>query len=327
MPDAAGNPYFLEGHKVAIFGRNLDLVAGQQSMSAFKNNIDFEDNFSEAGDRFTDDLMGTTRMNEVSQDIRPTPGKRLEKKRRLGFFKGFDNGLWIGTREKAEQLVDPTNGNVIAMSEAREIEIDEAVKRALYDKHYYTDQNGDIATSVFPVSRKIAKNDWKYYKGQADGGSAPTGDAGLTTAKLRNLKVRMSKDKVRQATSGRLCLAVEQEDLEYLATSIEISSRDYNPDQQLIGQARKLADGEIDEMMGIVFVRASSGWAPETDAGVFKLAAWHEKLIKVKRRPLINTRVTERADYSYRWHAFHEDQVGHLRRQDEGIVHIEVARP
>ncbi len=301
----------LEGHKVIIFARNVDLI-GQQRDSRLVSHVNADMAFTESGDRYTDELMGLSDPEEVLNDIRPTPGGTVSKSRRIGFFKTFNDGKWVGTREKAEQLVDPTNPTVMAMGYGRERRRDKTIAKAMYDPSYGTDSDGDIVTTAFPSSQIIAVNDWTYYKGRADGGSAPTGDSVLTVPKLRKARVIASKAQL----MGQWCVGVEEEDLQNLLTSVEVASTDYN-------QVRALVDGERDTYMGFKFVRGEAGtWNYNSGTTAATLPVWNQDNILYKERPLVGTRVQERADMSYRWHAFYEGQDSWLRREDKGVIHI-----
>jgi len=313
MPETAAEINRLEGHKVMIFARNVDLV-GQQKMSRFVNHVDADLSFMESGDRYTDELMGTSDPVEVLQDVRPTPGGEVDKFRRIGFFKTFEDGKWIGTREKAEQLVDPTNPVVRAMGAGRERRRDATILKSFYNPQYVMDKNGDPIKKNFPTSRVIAVDDWTYYKGKADGdATAPTSDTGLTVAKLRSASVMRAAGKL---DGGEWCVGVEEADLQHLLTSIETSSKDYEG-------ALRLLDGDTDKFKSWTFVRAETDALKyDSDTTTATIPFWNSEQILYKERPLVGTRVQERPDMSYRWHAFYEAQDSWMRRQDVGVGHI-----
>lgn len=301
----------LEGHKVIQFAKNVDLVP-QQRKNRLVAHVDADMAWMEKGDRYTDETMGLSDPVEVLDDIRPTPGGVIEKGRRWAFFKTYDDGKWVGTREKAEQLVDPTNPTVIAMGAGRERRRDSTIMKGFFADAWQTDKNGDPQKTTFPNSQVIAVDDWTYWKGKADGGgTAPTGGSPLTVAKLRKAKVMASKFLVEDFT-GYWCIGVEEEDLQNLLTSIEVASRDYNVIQALV-------DGERDMYQGFKFVKLDPGRVTKSGNN-YELPLWHSSNIKYKERPLTNTRITERADMAYRWHAFYEAQDSVLRRFDKGVI-------
>ncbi|MEQ9436029.1 phage capsid protein [Hyphomonas sp.] len=303
-------PSSLEGHKVIIFARNVDLV-GQQETSRLVNHVSADLAFMESGDRYTDELMGTSDPSPVLNDIRPTPGGTITKSRRFAFFQTFDDGKWVGTREKAEQLVDPTNPTVRAMGFGRERRRDRTIMNAFFDPSYENDADGKISVTALPSTNVVAVDDWTYFKGKADAGAtAPTADAGLTVPKLRKAKVLASKAQLK----GEWCIAYEEEDLQNLLTSVEVGSSDYN-------KVNALIDGERTRYMGFNFVQVESGACP-VSASVGKLPFWNKENILYKERPLVTTRVQERPDMSYRWHAFYEAQDSWLRSEDKGVGSI-----
>ncbi len=319
MADTPAAENRLEGHKVMIFARNVDLVP-QQKRSRLVNHVDADLSFMESGDRYTDELMGTSDPNEVIEDIRPTPGGEISKHRRIGFFKTYEDGKWIGTREKAEQLVDPTNPTVRAMGAGRERRRDATIIKGIFAPVFQNDKDGDPVKKSLPSSQIIAVDEWGKYKGKADGDTtAPTGASCLTVPKLRAARVLASKFDLADM-GGEWCIGVEEEDLQNLLTSVEVSSQDYNP-------LRALVDGERDVFNGFRFVRLDSGRVPYTAASTTaELPLWNDQNILYKERPLVSTRVQERADMAYRWHAFYEAQDSVLRRHDSGVIKMLVKR-
>lgn len=309
----------LEGHKVAIFARNVDLVP-QQKKSRLVMHVDADMAFSEHGDRFTDETMGLADPQDVLEDIRPTPGGTIEKGRRIGFFRSYDDGRWVGTREKAEQLVDPTNPTVMAMGAGRERRRDKTIMSSFYDAAWQMDAKGEPSKVSLPASQIIAVDDWTYWKGKADGGgTAPTGASPLTVPKLRKAKVIAAKHII-EDFGGEWCIGYEEEDLQNLLTSVEVSSTDYNA-------VRALVDGERTHFGGFKWVYLDPGRAKYVAASTTAtLPVWHSGNIKYKERPLVNTRIQERADMSYRWHAFYEAQDSWLRRFDTGVMNMLVKR-
>jgi len=305
----------LEGHKVAIFARNIDLVP-QQKKSRLLSHVDADTAYSEHGDRWMDDTMGLSDPQEVMQDVRPTPGGEIDKFRRFAFFSTYDDGKWVGTREKAEQLVDPTNKTVMAMGAGRERRRDKKIMSAMYDSMWVNDENGTPGLVDLPSSQVVAVNDWTFFKGKADGGgTAPTEDAGLTVPKLRKAKV-IASNHIIDDMGGEWCIAYEEEDLQNLLTSVEVASADYN-------KVLALIDGEIDLYKGFRWVKVDNGRCKYNAATTTAtLPIWHTGNIQYKERPLVTTRVGERPDYSYRWHAFYEAQDSVLRRFDTGVIHV-----
>ena len=51
--------------------------------------------------------------------------------------------------------------------------------------------------------------------------------------------------------------------------------------------------------------------------------AFHKRAVMYRARPIESTRVTQRADKSYRWYAFYEAEHGGVRRYDGGVVEVD----
>ena len=312
MPDDNGNSLFLEPHKVTIFGKNLDLVP-QQKRSRLVNHVEADLAFMEKGDRYTDETMGTSEPQDVLQDIRPTPGGKIDKFRRLGFFKGRDDGKFVGTLEKAEQLVDPTNPTVRAMGMGRERKRDRDIIDGILGSAWEVGKDGDPTKKTFPTAQQVAVNDWDFWKGKADGGGTkPTGAAGLSVPKLRKAKTLLDGSNIDDM--GQPCIAYEEEDLQNILTSLEAGSRDYD-------HAQRIENGESNSWKGLTWVKVNKGVLPVA-SNVATLPIWYPGNIYYKERPLVTLRVNERADMSYRWHAFYEYYMSVLRRFDVGVVKV-----
>lgn len=306
----------LEGHKVIAFAKNVDLVP-QQKKSRLVMHVDADMAWTEPGDRYTDEQMGLSDPVEVLEDYGDTPGGVISKHRRIGFFKTYEDGKWIGTREKAEQLVDPTNPTVQAMGAGRERRRDKTIIKGFFDPAWEMDKDGDPVKKNFPAGQIVAVNDWTYWKGKADGsGSAPSSDSPLTVAKLRKARVMRSKSELDEMGLGYWCIGYEEEDLQNLLTSVEVSSTDYNA-------VRALIDGERDVYQGFKWIPLNAGRLPYSAANTTaEIPVWHTHSLKYKERPLTSTRIQERADKRYRWHAYYESQDSVLRRDDKAVIKI-----
>jgi hypothetical protein len=223
----------------------------------------------------------------------------------------------VGTRAKAEQLVDPTNPTVMAMGAGRERRRDRTILTGFFATAYYTDAEGEIKGLAFPAAQKIAVNDWKYYKGLADGAATPTGDAPLTVAKLRNAAQLLDASNLED--KGTPKIACEKRDIMSLLTSEEISSKDY-------AVVNALYNGEVNHFMGFDFVVVNQGRIALDGSSNALLPVWFPQVIKYKERPLVTTRIVERADKSFRWYAYYEAQDSCLRSEDAGVVQIAAKR-
>lgn len=302
----------LEGHKVIAFARNVDLI-GQQRKSRLVMHVDADMSYLESGDRYTDEMMGTSDPTLVFSDDGDTPEKKVDKYRRWAQFQTFEDSNKVGTREKAEQLVDPTNPTIMAMGAGRERRRDSAIIEGMFATAYYTNSSGVITALPFPSGQAIQVNDWTYWKGKADGTTTPTGNSGLTVPKLRAASIKIDDSNIEY--DGNPVIAVEKRDLMYLLTSTEVASSEYN-------LVNALYNGEINHFMGFDFVRVNRNRLLTDGSGYGRIPVWIPSQIAYKERPLVTTRVTERSDKRYRWYAYYEGQDSVLRRQDSAVVEI-----
>lgn len=327
MPEANS----LEQHKVIAFGRNLDLVAQQRKNRTIAN-VMADMNFSEPGDRFTDELMGEAEPSEMISDAQETPLGTVDKKRRIAFFKTFHDGRRITNREKAEQLVDPTNSVVMAMAAGRErLRDKQVITRGLFEPAWeINEESGEPAQVAFPAARQIAYNSQKFYKGLADGETGPGSPVTvLNPDKLRQAKVLLNKSNFHEMDGGQPIIFVEEEDLQALVTSAEIYDR-HNVTVNMAA-LRSVENGDTDSALGFKFVKVASGLLPKASSSTrFWVPVYYRSALMYKERPLVggpgNVRISERNDRSYAWQAYWQSQHGVLRREDAAVCHIEVTR-
>lgn len=312
MPSNTDDNNRLEGHKVIAFARNLELVA-QQMLNRLTPHVTSDMNYSEKGDRYTSERLGSIEVQPVTQALRDSPGNLLDKLRRWAFFAGYECGAFIETKDKVEQLVDPTNGTVRTLAAARERRHDSKIASSFFADSYATNANGEIKSTAFPSGQIIAVNDWTYTKGKADGGAAGSGNICLTPAKVRKAKVLISKSNIMLTAPPKLM--VEEEDMQNMLTSIEVTSRDYV-------QVQALVNGETNMFGGFEFVKVNSGVVPQLSSTTWGLPAWIPSEMTFKRRPLTNQFTVQRFDKAGAWYTYFEEQDSCLREQDGGVVQI-----
>lgn len=322
----------LEAGKVIAFARNIELV-GQSRKSRLVSHVMADMAYTEPGDRFTDELMGLSEPQDCLGDIEPTPGEVVEQYRRVHFFKTYNDGKWVGTRDKAEKLVDPTNSTVQAMGAGRERRRDITIIGApgkmggLFGDAWQTDENGDQEKIAFPGANKIAYNFNGLWLGKADGAAAPgAAPTVLTPQKMRQAKIILDKSEYAEMDNDLPIIAVEETDLQNLQTSAEMNNKDYTSHDLL--QIERLVAGDISVFKGFRFVKVRNSLLPKVpgQSDRWYVPVWFKSAMLYKERPLVTTRVTERADYKYRWHAYYEAQDACMRREDAAVCWIEVTR-
>lgn len=295
----------LEEHKVVAYARNVVLL-GQQSNVRVANAVDNDFEFSEPGKTFTAEFAGERTLRKVTERFQKSPNNIQTRIRRVGHFAAYDDGEVLEDRDQAEALVNMSNPVTRSMGTALGRNRDDVVIAAALGTAY-EGENGTTAKTL-PAAQKIAKNDWSFHHGAADGDAAPTGDAPLTPAKVRNAKNILDKSQIEGARS----LLVNSDQLNLMLTSKEITNADY-------GMIAKIMDGEINRWLGFDWIVTERlPFASSTR----KCIAMIGSTVQYRARTLKNTRVTERPDLSYQWYAYMRVQHGAVRGQDEGVVEI-----
>jgi hypothetical protein len=304
---------------VAAWGRTLDLV-GQQMTSHLANHVTADLAFSEKGDRVTDELAGLSEPQEVFHDWADSPEGQVPQFRRFAFYRTWNDGKFVGAREQAEKLVNPTSAVTQAMAGGKMRKRDEMIVDVLFKPANEANPDGTVQSKAFPSARVLGVAEKRFFKGKADGDTAPA-DANvrtLTPAKLRAARLKLVNSKIKSMAKPKI--AVEQEDIENMATSIETTSKDYIT-------AMKLADGEATSGFGFDWCFVDADTLPRNaDGSLAFVPAWLKEQVLYRERMLVGSKIVQREDKMFRWYAYHEWQTSGLRRQDGGVVHITVER-
>lgn len=324
MPEFPDEINRFEPGVVAAWGRTLDLI-GQQRKSNLAAHVDADLGYSESGDRMTDELAGLSEPQEVLHDWADSPDGHIEQYRRFAFFRTWNDGKFVGTREKAEKLVNPTNATTMAMGAGKARLRDQRIIDVLHAAANEALEDGSVQSVALPSSQIVAINENTYFKGKADGAAAPTAVTALSPAKLRRAKVLLDASQLESAEFPKI--AVEETDLQNMATSLEIISRDYASFQPDFTKANALAQGDTTHAFGFDFVKVAPGTLRRNAAGnQATCPIWLKENIQYKERQLVSSQIVQRPDKMFRWYAYHEWQTSGLRRQDKGVVHVLVSR-
>lgn len=318
----------LEPGKVMMFAKNIQHV-GQQKQNRLIPYVDADLAFTEKGDRFTDETFGLSDPVDSLTDWADSPEGQVPQYRRIAFGKMYHDGKFVGAREDAEKLISPKASTTMAMAFGRERRRDEViVNRGIFAPSMLEiDANGDYQVSTFPTANIVAVNDVQFYKGKADGVAAPaTPGAGaplrnLTPAKIRKAK-KLLADGKDDAMGRKPVVLYDEEILMNLLTSDELTDADY-------ATLKRLENGEIGvSWMGCDWAKVDPGTLPLVPGQTTQwyTAMYLPSYIAYKDRPLVNTKVVERADKSFNWYAYYRAQDFILRRRDSAFVWIALER-
>lgn len=240
----------------------------------------------------------------------------------------YHDGKYVGEREDAEKLISPKNPTVEAMAYGRERRRDEViVKRGIFNASMLEiNQAGDYQTVSFPAANIVAVDDIAFYRGKADGATAPSAPAAgeglrlLTPAKIRKAK-KLLADGKDDAMGQMPVVLYEETDLLGILTSQELTDAD-------LTMVKRLESGEINTWMGCKWVKVDPGVLPLVSGQTTRwyTAMFLPKYLAYKDRPLVRTRITERADKSFNWYAYYRAQDFVLRRRDSAFIWIDIER-
>lgn len=317
------------------FANTLNLVA-QQRKSRATVGVMADLGYTEKGVAFTDELLDKFEAEDFNGDIAPSPINEGSQKRREMRFRSFSVDRMIGTREKAEKLVDPTNATMLALGAALQRKRDKNIIGTvggiggIFGDQYEVDADDDITRISFPASQIVAVNENKYFKGLADGVAAPTAPTVLSRQKMSAARILLDGSFYGEIDQGMPTVFLEQKDIEAFATSEETLNRDYNASNDEIKRFRnEIGRDSVSMYDGMMFVKVAQGSLPLVpgQAAQWYVPIFYKSAILYKERPLVETRVEARQEYRYRWWAYYEAQHATLRREDKAVVWAIVTRP
>lgn len=297
------------------FRSNLNMVP-QETDSVYLPHIDYDLSYSEPGKLFNFDSIGTSDPKDIDTVVPDSPEGLLEMSRRVGRMKGFHDGKFIESIQKVHQLQDPTDKVMASMRAGKFRKYDARVRDSFFADGLVGEHGEN--TVAFPSSDKIVGVQSRKFLHALEKTSLPeSGDLPLTLGKIRTARGIIRKTKLHKVLKGRIKLAVREDDISQLLTTIPVSSADYKIAQQL-------QDGEITHAWDIDFVMDEDVNLKAGSSTTYILPMWVDKAIVLKAREIHAATITPRADKSMRPWAYYENEAGACRGWDEGVAGIEV---
>ena len=312
----------IDSHKIIAYGQNVWVASSRASM-LMSCVMPATNPAAKKGTSWTDDGYSRADAPEnVTNEFEAQNSKRLNRGRRVGTWDHKFFSHMVGKKEMAEQLTDPTNPTVMAQAEAAGLFYDQRILGLITGGATEAVNDNPLdplnpvlhsfQTVAFPTGRTIAVDDWDYYRGLADGqAAAPTGPSGLTLPKIRKAKTLLANRRFR----GEICMAVSDNDVEHLKTSIEGSSRDYE-------RLEELSTEDMFKFHGIKFIKVHPDAQVGYGTATAQCPVWVKDSIIFDRRNLVDARVHERADMHYNYEAYWRFQTTGLRRDDLSVANI-----
>lgn len=302
-------------HYIPGFKANLELMP-QQTKSRLIQLVDADLGHTDTGKMFNADDVDVDDPKDIESRIPATPLGEADHSRRVGFFKGFHDARQIETLEKVRMLSDPANKIMAGMMAKKWKKHDQLIIKTL-DGPSYNGENGTDVQS-FPSSQIIAASDRAFLHGAEVGQLAASGALPITVGKIISAGVMLDEAEIEDdddPTGMERFIVWSARQRGALLANTAATSADYNT-------VKALAAGTITEAFGFRFVR--SELLPKASS-VRRCFAFVRKAIHFKNRPIMNAKIDQRADLSYRWQAYYETEHGALRRYDKGVVAIDCA--
>lgn len=291
-------------HYTPGFIANLNLAPGQNE-ARLVNCVMADLAYTKEGKMFNADDIG---QDDDEVDIigkAPlSPESFADHKRRVGFFKARGKGRFLESLEVVRMLQDPTNTVMAGIMSTKKRATDDTIIAGL-NAAANEGENG-LTSVAFPAAQVIDKADRSFLH---DAEVVPgSGDLPLTVGKIIKAKIMLDQSEI----EGERYMAVTSTQLGNLLSSTPVTSGDYNT-------IKALNDGKTADFMGFKFVRSERLPVASNIRNCF---AWVRDAVVYKERPIVNARIEQRADRSFRWYAYYEVERGMLRRYDTGVVQI-----
>lgn len=297
------------------FSANLQLMP-QVKNSRLIQCVEADLGYSNEGKMFNADDLDDDDPVDIESRFPATPHGEAIHFRRVGFFKGFHKANLVESLEKVRMLEDPSTTIMQAMMAKKWKKHDQKIIET-FDGPSYNGENGETVTA-FPSDQIIAAADRSFLHAAEASVVAASGALPLTVGKLIYAGVKLDEAEIdtdEGGTGGQRFFAWSARQKGALLASTPATSSDYNT-------VKALVNGQINEAFGFTFVR--SELLPKASS-VRRCYAWVKKAIHFKNRPIMNAKIDQRADLSYRWQAYYETEHGALRRYDKGVVAIDCA--
>jgi hypothetical protein len=295
------------------FRANLELMP-QVKNSRLIQCVDADLGHTGEGKMFNADDVDVDDPKDIESRFPETPRGEADHSRRVGFFKGFHDARQIETLEKVRMLENPANKIMSGMMAKKWKKHDQLIIQT-FDGPSYNGENGtDIQT--FPSSQIIAAADRTFLHDAEV--VAASGALPLTVGKLIYTGVMLDEAEIdtdEGGNGGERFFAWSARQKGQLLASTPATSSDYST-------VKALAAGTINQAFGFTFVRLEL--LPKA-AGVRRCYGWVKKAVHFKNRPIMEAKLDQRADLSYRWQAYYETEHGALRRYDKGVVAVDCA--
>lgn len=297
------------------FRANLNMVP-QVTESVYLPHIDSDLAYGVEGKLFNFDSIGTSDPKDVDTVVPDSPEGLLEMTRRVGRLKGFHDGKFIESIQKVHQLQDPTNMVMASMRAGKHRKLDSKVRDAFFAPALIG-EHGENSVN-FPSGKVVGVQSRKFLHA-AEGTALPaSGDLPLTLGKIITARGIIRKTNIMKLLQGgRIKLAVREDDISQLLTTIPATSGDYT-------MAKRIESGEINSAWGVDFVFDNDVNLKAGSTDTFILPMWVDKSMKLVAREIHTATITPRGDKSMRPYAYYETEAGACRGWDEAVAGIEV---
>jgi len=307
---------------VRQFAANFNLLA-QQRQSRLERFISDKET-GVVGDSFTAERIAGAEANDVTTRHGDTPIQDQVQSRRIGFMQDADWGELIDKLDKVKLLADPTSQTVANCIAALNRKKDKVIINAALGSAA-AGVNG-ASSIALPAAQQIAN-----------------GGTGLTLAKLRTTKKTldnaeqndeaffemMGQQQAQEQPYGNYAnagyvLVCTADQIDNLLGDSTITSADYN-------SVKALVSGTINTFMGFYFVRlpktdtAGNNMLPRVAATTVRSCfAFSPRAMKYGTGVEPSARIAERADKKFSWQVYGQVSVGAVRKEDAGVVQIDV---
>jgi len=292
-----------ETYRVA-FESNLRIDSSQKT-SRLSQCVDAEFNYADNGDRFTFDYVGDSDPEEMTDRFGDLPEGDIDERRRVGYFKPYDDGKRLGAKyDQARQVADPANKKVMAMKRGLARLHDARILSAIVGDAY-TGRDGTSSVAL-PDAQKIAVDSHKY-------DSSGSGNAPLTASKVYEAKVAFDTAEV----EGDRWMIAKSDQIAWLLQDPKLASADYNT-------VKALVKGEIDEWAGFKWQRYErmglySGGTHQRAVAVCK------ESVQYRSRVLFAPDAWLRRDKKPHWYGYYQIDTAGCRGEDIGVLEIACA--
>lgn len=282
--------------------RDTLVLLSQQTGSRLRRAVMTEGGTIDGSTVWFDQVGGIT-ANRITSRNTDTPISNIPHRRRRIDMAPYNAADLIDKADKVRMVADPTNIYAKAINSALQRQIDDLIINAFFA----TAQTGQDGTTqvTFPSANQVAVNSWKFGVGSVN--------SGLTVSKLLEAKGILDAGEAGTDQMAERWIAVTAAQMNYLLSTTEATSSDYNT-------VKTLYEGTINRFAGFNFIRIER--LTLDGSGYVRVPCWTTNGVYLGFAQDVATSIDKRTDKNNAYQVYGEIVAGAARVEEAAVAEI-----